>query len=296
MFLLLQRGRAASRVTAGLAGVLLMTTGLSPAAYAAETIAPAATTPVQHVIVIVGENRSFDHLFATYVPRPGHTVWNLLSKGIITAQGTPGPNFGLAKQYRGVLKAPANFSLTPSAKVPYNLLPPPNTNYAATKPNDTYGAPFATLQAATAMEGQSLEPVDLPLLLSGATGLPQNAIDRRVLNFNQLPNGPFPLSPRVSYDAYTGDAVHRFYQMWQQFDCSVAHATPANPSGCLADLLTWVATSVGIGSNGQPQPADFNAETTREGGNAMGFFNVQLGDMSYFTELARKYTISDNYH
>ena len=25
-------------------------------------------SPIKHVIVIVGENRSFDHLFATYVP------------------------------------------------------------------------------------------------------------------------------------------------------------------------------------------------------------------------------------
>ena len=40
-------------------------------------------TPIQHVIVIVGENRSFDHLFATYVPKSGETVNNLLSEGII---------------------------------------------------------------------------------------------------------------------------------------------------------------------------------------------------------------------
>jgi phospholipase C len=26
-------------------------------------------TPIKHVIIIVGENRSFDHLFATYVPK-----------------------------------------------------------------------------------------------------------------------------------------------------------------------------------------------------------------------------------
>ena len=25
-------------------------------------------TPIKHVIIIVGENRSFDHLFATYIP------------------------------------------------------------------------------------------------------------------------------------------------------------------------------------------------------------------------------------
>ena len=32
------------------------------------------TTPIKHVIVIIGENRSFDHVFATYVPKHGQTV------------------------------------------------------------------------------------------------------------------------------------------------------------------------------------------------------------------------------
>ena len=45
-------------------------------------------TPIKHVIVLIGENRTFDHLFATYVPRKGETVSNLLSKGIINADGT----------------------------------------------------------------------------------------------------------------------------------------------------------------------------------------------------------------
>ena len=26
-------------------------------------------SPIKHVIIIVGENRSFDHLFATYIPK-----------------------------------------------------------------------------------------------------------------------------------------------------------------------------------------------------------------------------------
>ena len=40
-------------------------------------------TPIRHVIVIIGENRSFDHVFATYVPRKEEHVWNLLSEGIV---------------------------------------------------------------------------------------------------------------------------------------------------------------------------------------------------------------------
>ena len=43
------------------------------------------TSPIKHVIVIIGENRSFDHVFATYVPKHGQKVWNLLEEGIESA-------------------------------------------------------------------------------------------------------------------------------------------------------------------------------------------------------------------
>src|SRR5262245_26129766 len=51
-------------------------------------------SPIEHVVIIVGENRSFDHIFATYVPKGRHQkVLNLLSQGIVKADGSPGPNF-----------------------------------------------------------------------------------------------------------------------------------------------------------------------------------------------------------
>jgi phospholipase C len=56
-------------------------------------------TPIKHVIVLIGENRTFDHLLGTYVPRKGETVSNLFSKAIINADGTPGPNFAQAAQF-----------------------------------------------------------------------------------------------------------------------------------------------------------------------------------------------------
>src|SRR5262252_5802952 len=49
-------------------------------------------TPIKHVIVLIGENRTFDNIYGTYVPRHGQHVSNLLSKGIVNADGTPGPN------------------------------------------------------------------------------------------------------------------------------------------------------------------------------------------------------------
>jgi phospholipase C len=282
--------RISSRATAGAAASLLAFSGFSTPVHAGET-----ATPIEHVIIIVGENRSFDHLFATYTPPPGQSIWNLLSKGIITADGAPGPNFGLAHQFQGVLKAPAKFSLTPTSKTPYITLPPPLTDGAPATASDIE-PPFATLATAAAADGQSLLAADLHLLTSGATDLPGGAIDTRILNVNTLPSGPFQLTPGVSYDDYAGGPVHRFYQMWQQLDCGTAQAAPGNSSGCLADLFAWVEVSVGGKSNGQPQSPGFNDKTTGEGATAMGFYNVQKGDMPYFAQLARDYTISDNYH
>ena len=39
-----------------------------------------------------------------------------------------------------------------------------------------------------------------------------------------------------------------------------------------------------------------NNETTHEGATAMGFYNVQQGDIPYFKLLADHYRMSDNYH
>jgi hypothetical protein len=58
-------------------------------------------TPTKHVIIIVGENRSLDHLFGTYEPARKHErVLNLLSEGIINSNGTAGPNFAKAQQFK----------------------------------------------------------------------------------------------------------------------------------------------------------------------------------------------------
>src|SRR5271156_176125 len=84
----------------------------------------ATTTPIKHVIVIIGENRSFDHVFATYVPQNGQTVFNLLSQGIIKADGTPGPNFPLAEQKNANNSSPDDFMLTPPTSA-YPVLPAP---------------------------------------------------------------------------------------------------------------------------------------------------------------------------
>ncbi|WP_434664676.1 alkaline phosphatase family protein [Paraburkholderia sp. A3BS-1L] len=258
----------------------------------------ATATPIKHVIIIVGENRTFDHVFGAYQPRAGQTISNLLSKGIIRADGSPGPNFKLAEQYTAKATNPSRFDASPASKQPYSTLPAPNTGSAPTAASDANPPPFATLAAAQAAEGNALEAGDVVHLTTGATGLPNDVPDTRFgANLYNLQSGPYQIS-RVgpNYDQYMNSPVHRFYQNWQQADCNIAHATSANPSGCKMDLFAWVETSVGAGSNGKPQPANFTDETTHEGATALGFYNVNTDDMPYFTELARHYTISDNYH
>src|SRR6516165_4410134 len=89
-------------------------------------------TPIKHLIIIVGENRSFDHLFATYVPQhPEEGIRNLLSEGIVDALGHPGPNYALAHQYQ--ITAPPNggkywISADLAQKTLYTTLLPPDLN------------------------------------------------------------------------------------------------------------------------------------------------------------------------
>ena len=76
-----------------------------------------ATTasPIRHVIVIIGENHTFDNIFATYKPLDGQSVWNLLSEGIVNADGTPGPNYERAEQWRAEDSAADGYRISPSA-------------------------------------------------------------------------------------------------------------------------------------------------------------------------------------
>jgi phospholipase C len=83
-------------------------------------------SPIKHVIVIVGETRSFDHLFATYVPNTAETVNNLLSENIIKADGSPGSNFSQATQNSTDITGLTTFQLSPTTpKTPFSPLPAP---------------------------------------------------------------------------------------------------------------------------------------------------------------------------
>ncbi|MDD5577908.1 MAG: alkaline phosphatase family protein [Methylobacter sp.] len=201
-------------------------------------------TPIEHLIVIVGENHTFDNIYGAYQPKNRQKVSNLLAKHIINKDGTPGPAFFLSAQQKALDYSNDGYSISPVKTGPYLSLPQPQTTYA--------------------------------------TGLPPGVADDRYPS--DLPNGPFQLTNESApVTSYFGDPMHRFFQMWQQTDKGKN------------DLFVWVGLTAGIGSQnnfpGAPVPGH-----TFQGGEAMGFYNMNTGDAQVFKDLADNYAMSDNYH
>jgi len=261
-------------------------------------------TPIKHLIVIIGENRSFDHVFATYEPKPGERVWNLLAEGIVKNDGAPGPNFYKAEQHAADPAADAFLLSPPKTSFKNNVLPAPLVG----GPTDSAGKPAQSYVAGNSLSLARASENGLPAdyyqyLVGGGTLLAHKTPDTRIAHVNALPPGPFQLTgATLGYDDYAASPVHRFYQMWQQLDCSLAHATPERPSGCDAQLFSWVEVTQGAGSDGLAPAANFStdysaaATTTGEGSTSLGFYNVQQGDAPYFKQLADDFAMSDNFH
>jgi phospholipase C len=245
---------------ATVAGVVLAVTAMVTAAAAGTaphaSHEPHTTTPIKHVVVIIGENHSFDNVFATYQPPDHQHIWNLLSEGIVTKTGAPGPNYAKAAQVKA--SDTKTYSLFPKVTGKYKPLPRPNTTYVS-----------------PACDGQNGDVPD--------ARFPAN-----------LPDGPYQITNYVPYfdshleysskgqcelfGAYMGDPLHRFYQMWQQ------STRPGD------QLQTWVQNTAGDG-NGTTPPGP-----TNQGSVSMGFYNMAEGDAPILHNLALNYAISDNYH
>lgn len=140
-------------------------------------------TPIKHVIVVVGENVSFDTLFGAYQPSKGQRIRNLLSQGVINADGTPGPNFALSLQ-RQASNSSDKYDPRPKRGEAYPSLP---------------------------------QPLQIGILNPQTFQFSDGTPDARFPA--DLPNGSFQITKFVPYGSEfsaTGDPVHRFFQMWQQ--------------------------------------------------------------------------------
>jgi phospholipase C len=267
---------------------LFSVSSLAASAPAADASPDSRTaTPIKHVIIIVGENRSFDHLFATYVPkRPNEKVLNLLSERIVNADGTPGPQFAKAHQFQ-ITSAPNGGKFFSSAdlnsKMLYATLPPPDVGGVGAV------SPYVGILSLPGGD-PGLSPQDQFLFGTGGTGLGFTVgPDTRILNVSALPPGPFQMTgPMMPFDAFTGDTIHQYFQMVQQVDCAIdkEHVSKENPTGCLHDLQSAVTTTYSTPTGGTPHDT----------GQTMAFFNMQQGDAPLFKSLADQYTMSDNYH
>jgi acid phosphatase len=261
-----RRGRRAALLVtcACLFGGALAVAGTAPAAknLAAGGLGKPAS-PIKHVIVIIGENHTFDNIYATYQPPKGQTVRDLLSEGIVTASGAPGPNAEAALQRTASDTTADGYKISPTRTGAYTSLPQPNTTYVS-----------------PACDGQS-----------------EGAPDSRFPS--NLANAPYQITKYVPYfdshgeyaslgtcefeGAFVGDPLHRFYQMYQEI------------SGGANDLWTWVHETAGD-SNGAPPPNPFNDQSTFQGALDMGFYNMAAGDAPVFNFLSHHYAMSDNYH
>jgi phospholipase C len=223
------------------AAILTALTSMTTLAQAAST-----TTPIKHLVVVVGENVTFDTLYGTYQPPAGQSITNLLSQGIVNADGTPGPNYRRAQQSTAANET-GRYTLTPQRAGRYAKLPQP--------------------MLTGAYNPVTLQPYG-------------NVADPRFAGLTA--NGPFQITKFAGYTDGLGDPAHRFFQMWQQ----------TGGTNERLDLFTWVATTVGTGG----ATAGVTAANPGQGGELMGFFNMNQGDAPLFKQLAQNGAISDNYH
>jgi phospholipase C len=258
-----RRGRATPTVLAAVAAASAsLLAGPAGAASPSAAGDGDTATPIKHVVVIVGENHTFDNVFATYRPPAGEHVDNLLSEGIVNASGGAGPHASKALQSQAT--DTSSYQVDPTSTTPYTKLPPPNTTYVS-KP---------------------------------CSGQDQNVADSR---FPSLDNVPYQITKYVPYfddhgqyqqfgtcefnGAVVGDPLHRFYQMYQEVSGDQQHPGGTN------DLWTWVHQTAGDSNGDSPAQAPIH-----QGALEMGYYNMAAGDAPILRYLADHYAMSDDYH
>ncbi len=239
-------------------------------------------TPIQHVIVIIGENRTFDHMFATYQPvaRPNHQQ-SACRRESFTPTELPDRISHRAFRTRRSIPSASTIRSARPCKSLYGSLPTP----LAGGPTTPY---FSTLQQAMEAEN-GLADDYYQYMMTGGTGLQAGTPDTRIQqclqpSFRRVPTHqlqPLILTMFMTTARYT--ASTRCGSSRIAMPTTSPRQIPAvAPRTCFPGLKT----SIGAGSNGRPPAVHFNQASTGEGATAMSFYNVQQGDAPYLKYLA----------
>jgi phospholipase C len=148
------------------------------------------STPIKHVIVIIGENRSFDHVFATYVPKKGRDGLESSFRGNCEGRWNARPELsagGTESSHR--CQAARRLFVEPNHHlVSGSVLPAPLNG----GPTDSYVKDDSLTLAVQSENGL---PADYyAYLVTGGSGLTGKVPDTRIKNVNALPPGPFQLT------------------------------------------------------------------------------------------------------
>jgi hypothetical protein len=177
----------------------------------------ATATPIKHVIVIIGENRTFDNVYGTYVPKGRQQIANLLSRGIVNPDGTPGWNAGAAEQSRLASINPVKFfvdtnTLTGSGKAPYApFLPTPETGSAPAQPVTLAQLQKDPAPAAPPFDRQLLDGA-APYDLAGARAQRSVPVDQRRDRARQLHRRPDGAAVALPAARHAGEELRRAAQ------------------------------------------------------------------------------------
>ena len=178
-------------------------------ASAAENRDKDTATPIKHVIVIIGENRSFDHVFATYVPKSGETVDNLLSKGIVALdankRAVPGPAFRVGAAARRARRG--RHRCVPAESAERGIPAQRASRAARGRPEDpptfrtsaprARRSPIAQASLKLAMQSESGLPANAYIdLLTGGTGQTSKTPDAAHHRREQLAGRTLPIDQR----------------------------------------------------------------------------------------------------
>ena len=267
---------------------------LSEAALGSPTKSPGP--PEARNRLIIGENRTFDHLFATYKAKSGQfPVDNLPSlEGNRQAGRIAGPQFLLdVSSEVGRRRSAEPLRDEPrDRRCSTRTLPPPLSGGPATarrsRPWPTRWPPRTAWPPATTSSSRRAAPGSRPGRSTRASRTPREPAAGALFDHRSHDDRRRRLRGRARYTAST--------RCGSRSIAAPRRRTVLNPSGCREDLFPWVEVTVGAGTNGLAQPAGFNDASTGEGSTAMGFYNMAKGDIAYTKSLVDAYAMSDNFH